>query len=77
MSTLEQSLRPIEDAGFNWYIARGRQSPGEPLFALQIIAADDQCVSRESDHQDPYIIEGDDLHALIIRAQAFVEQQER
>lgn len=74
MSTLEQSLRPIEEAGYNWYIARGRSRPGEPLYALQLIACDDSSVSIESDHQDPWIIEGDDLHALVVRAQAYVQQ---
>lgn len=72
---IDSELRGIETAGYNWLLARGRVRSGEPLYAVQIFTADDEC--RATDLKPVFEVEDDNLHACLIRCRAFVEEQAR
>jgi hypothetical protein len=70
---MDDTLRKIEEAGFNWHVARGRVRATEPLYAIQLFDADEN--SRSTDLEPVFEVEDDNIHACLSRCQAFIDQQ--
>lgn len=65
-------LDQLTATGYAWHIGRGRAVANEPLYAVALFEVDGRGIANTDRHV--FIVEGDDLHACVIRAVAWSEQ---
>lgn len=70
---MTDDLQQLTDTGYAWMITRGRTRRDEPIYGVGLGRVDANGLSTGEDFA--FMVEGDDLHACVIRCVAWAERQ--
>lgn len=69
-----EAIRKLDAMPYSFHVGKGRARKGEPLWAVAMFRNLDSGLAITG--QIAFMIEGDDLSFCVIRAAAWVEQQQ-